>query len=301
MTSGTLVTIVAATKLSASMLGGVAGQLQRLGVDGVAPEWLEPETAADIHLPNLHPDPNTLQKLAAALRNTEAVDIFIQPDDNSRRKKLLVADMDATIVVGETLDDLAAHLGIADKITPITARAMRGELDFAAALRERVAMFKGMPFSVLEDVAKKIQLVTGAQTLLRTMAAQGARCVLASGGFDFFTAIAAARAGFHANHGNRLLFDDQGRAIGQVGEPVLDKNTKREILLAETARLGISIADSVTIGDGANDLPMLLTAGMGVAYYAKPAVRDQVINQINHTDLTSLLYAQGYSRRMWQG
>ena len=299
--TGTLVTIVGSTDLPASTLGAVAQRLQRLGADGVEPAWLEPAKAADIRLPSIQATPDTLKKLADELRNVSAVDIFIQPDDSHRRKKLLVADMDATIVVGETLDELAAHLGIADQITPITARAMRGELDFAEALKARVAMLKGMSFSVLEAVGQSMQLTTGAQTLVRTMAAHGARCVLASGGFDFFTGLAAARAGFQAHHGNRLLFDYEGRALGLVGDPILDKNTKRQILQAETGKLGIIPSDSLTIGDGANDLPMLLAAGMGVAYYAKPAVRDQVINQINCTDLTSLLYAQGYPRRMWQG
>ncbi len=298
--AGTVVTLVAprAGGLSDSMVADATARLHRLAGGSVALDVLAEGQALDLLLPQTLPQPALLQAIRNEFQNLNLpVDVFAQAADAGRRKKLLVADMDATIVVGETLDELAAHLGIEDKVAPITARAMRGELDFAAALAERVAMLKGMPFEVIDKVRSALALSPGAEVLVRTMAAHGARCVLASGGFDVFTGAVAVRCGFHAHFGNRLEIDSAMRATGQVLPPLVDKDRKRAIVLEEARRLAIAPHDAITVGDGANDIPMLQAAGIGVAYHAKPAVCAATGFQVRHGDLTALLYLQGYKSR----
>ncbi len=221
------------------------------------------------------------------------IDMFVVPSAN-RRKKLLLADMDATIVTGETLDDLAELAGIGEEISAITARAMRGELDFEEALRARVGKLAGFPESLLHEAYNQMTLSGGARTLVRTMANFGAQCVLVSGGFTFFTSRVAERCGFDAHHGNELgvSFD---KLSGEVIPPILDKGAKLSYLYKYCSLLGIDVAEAVTVGDGANDLPMLQAAGLGVGYHPKPAVRAGVQNSIIHSDLVSLLYMQGYT------
>lgn len=303
--AGTVVTLVAprAGGLSDSMFVRAADRLHKLAGESVVHEVLAEGQAIDLVLPKTPPQIPLLQAIRHEFQNLNPpADVFVQAADAARRKKLLVADMDATIVVGETLDELAAHLGIEDKVAPITARAMRGELDFAQALAERVAMLKGMPFDVIEKVRASIDLSPGAEVLVRTMAAHGARCVLASGGFDVFTGAVATRCGFHAHFGNRLEIDDSTmKATGLVLPPLVDKDRKRTIVQDEARRLGISPADAMTVGDGANDIPMLQAAGAGVAYHAKPLVCAATPYQVRHGDLTALLYLQGYKRSEFVG
>jgi phosphoserine phosphatase len=224
----------------------------------------------------------------------QQLDWCLQPLD-SRRKQLLVADMDSTIINVECLDELADFAGLKAEISAITERAMRGELAFEGALRERVAMLKGLPVTALQQTYdERVRLNPGARTLVRTMAANGARCVLVSGGFSFFTRRVAQAAGFQAEQGNRLIEAD-GVLAGVVGEPIVGREAKLAALLEEAAALQLPLSATLAIGDGANDLAMIEAAGLGVAYRAKPIVAAQADARIDHTDLTSLLYFQGYS------
>lgn len=219
------------------------------------------------------------------------VDVFATPRAG-RAKKLLIADMDATIVEGETLDELAARAGIGERVAAITARAMAGELDFRAALDERVGLLEGLPEGALADTLDAMRLTSGAADLVAGMRAAGATCVLVSGGFTFFTGAIARRCGFHAHHGN-VLEVAGGVLTGRVVEPVLDKDTKLRLLMQYVGQMGITPQDVLAIGDGANDIPMLRAAGLGVGFRPKPAVRAAVDNVVAHGDLTAVLYAQG--------
>jgi phosphoserine phosphatase len=210
-----------------------------------------------------------------------------------RRKQLLLADMDSTIVTAETLDELAGEAGLKDVIAGITARAMRGEIDFPQALVERVALLAYLPESALAKTAAKLTLMPGAGTLVHTMKANGAFTALVSGGFKYFTSKVAARVGFELDLANDLAMAE-GRLTGKLQGPILDKDGKLNALQTLSAERGLTPADAVAVGDGANDLPMLLAAGLGVAYYGKPILREQVWAQVNHTDLRTLLFFQGY-------
>jgi phosphoserine phosphatase len=249
--------------------------------------------AADIFFE--HDDPTIVRaKAEDALERVQA-DICVQLVEH-RKKRLLIADMDSTIVSCECLDELADFAGLKREVAQITDRAMRGELNFEDALRERVAMIAGLP---LEDLQRcyneRVKLNPGARTLVATMAAAGARCVLVSGGFDFFTSRVAHAAGFHANWGNKLI--DDGEALtGRVAEPILGRGAKLSTLRAEAAGFGASMADTLAIGDGANDIDMITAAGLGVAYRAKPVLANEADAKLDKTDLTSLLYFQGYGQ-----
>nr|WP_324358365.1 phosphoserine phosphatase SerB [Phenylobacterium sp.] len=223
----------------------------------------------------------------------QPVDWCLQPLEG-RRKRLLVADMDSTIINVECLDELADFAGLKAEISAITERAMRGELAFEGALRERVAMLKGLPISALEETYdERVRLNPGARTLVRTMAANGAHCVLVSGGFNFFTVRVAAEAGFHADRANWLK-SEKGELTGEVGEPILGREAKLAALQEEAAAHDLALSQTLAIGDGANDLAMIEAAGLGVAYRAKPIVAAQAHARIDHCDLTALLYFQGY-------
>jgi phosphoserine phosphatase len=212
-----------------------------------------------------------------------------------RRKKLLVADMDSTIINVECLDELADMAGLKPRIAAITERAMRGELEFEAALKERVGMLKGLKLDALERTyAERVRLNPGARSLLATMRAHGAHTMLVSGGFGFFTRRVAEAAGFHAERGNTLL-DDGERLTGEVGLPILGREAKLQALEQAVESLKIEFSESLAVGDGANDLAMIQKAGLGVAYHAKPVVAQAAAAAINHNDLTALLYLQGYN------
>ncbi|MDB5449307.1 MAG: serB [Phenylobacterium sp.] len=221
------------------------------------------------------------------------VDACVQPAAG-RRKRLMVADMDSTIINVECLDELADFAGVKAQVSAITERAMRGELEFEGALRERVGMLKALPLTALQSAYdERVRLNPGARTFVRTMAADGARCVLVSGGFTFFTGRVAAAAGFHANRANTLI-DADGALTGVVGEPILGREAKLAALKEEAAALGLDLFQTLAIGDGANDLAMIEAAGLGVAYRAKPIVAAQADAKVDYADLTALLYFQGY-------
>jgi phosphoserine phosphatase len=234
-----------------------------------------------------------LRSRATAGLAGERIDFCVQAAEG-RRKRLLVADMDSTIIGCECLDELADFAGLKAEISAITERAMAGELPFEAALTERVSRLAGLDLSALQQTYdERVRLNPGARTLARTMTAHGARCVLVSGGFDFFTSRVAAAAGFAAHRANRLI-DDGARLTGKVGMPILGREAKLAALREEAAELGVPLSDTIAIGDGANDLAMIEAAGLGVAWRAKPIVAAQADARIDHTDLTALLYFQGY-------
>jgi phosphoserine phosphatase len=234
--------------------------------------------------------------LAEARARAEGLALDINLVSTSRRrKKLLVADMDSTIINVECLDELADMAGLKPQIAAITERAMRGELEFEAALRERVGMLKGLKLDALEKTyLERVRLNPGAQSLIATMRAQSAHTLLVSGGFGYFTRRVAEAAGFHVERGNTLL-DDGEKLTGEVGTPILGRAAKLEALEEAVARLRIDFAESLAVGDGANDLAMIQKAGLGVAYHAKPVVAAAASAAINHNDLIALLYLQGYS------
>jgi phosphoserine phosphatase len=225
-----------------------------------------------------------------------AVDVVVQPTAR-RNKKLFVADMDSTMIVQECIDELADYAGLKARISAITKRAMCGEIEFEPALRERVALLKNLPVSVIDEVIeKRIRLTPGARALVTTMRAHGAYTCLVSGGFTLFTGRIAALIGFDDNRANRLVIEN-GKLAGRVEEPILGRDAKLAALRELTARLKLDAADTLVAGDGANDIPMIEAAGLGVAYRAKPAVAAAAQARIDHSDLTALLYLQGYRRK----
>ncbi|BDW97062.1 phosphoserine phosphatase SerB [Thalassospira tepidiphila] len=213
----------------------------------------------------------------------------------TRRKKLLIADMDSTIVTGETLDELAEFAGVKDRVAAITARAMNGELDFEAALDERVGLLEGMSTEMLKEAWKTVEYTGGARQLVATMKANGGFVALVSGGFDFFTGAVRAELGFDYDQAN-VLIEKDGKLTGKVQKPVLDRQAKVDALETLSAQQGITVDDAIAVGDGANDLQMISLAGTGVAFHAKPSVQEQARICINHGDLTALLYLQGYAK-----
>jgi phosphoserine phosphatase len=222
------------------------------------------------------------------------IDAIVVPSEG-RRKKLLVADMESTTIENEMLDELAEFLGLRDKISAITARAMNGEIDFAGALKERVGLLKGLPVGKLDEAAQRIRYMPGGATLVATMKRHGAYCALVSGGFTHFTGLVRRKLGFDLDSANVLTHD--GKTLsGTVEPPVLGKEAKLATLQRLAKEQNIAPDDTLAVGDGANDLPMLTEAGLGVAFHAKPAVAAQVAARIDHCDLTALLYLQGYRR-----
>jgi phosphoserine phosphatase len=255
---------------------------------GGGARWLSPGVAAEFAVPGV---PDSVAPTWEALQ-AQGIDLAVQAE-GPRRRRLLLADMDSTMIRQECIDELADEAGVGARVAAITARAMNGELDFAAALRERVGLLAGLPEAVIDRVlAQRITLMPGGAVLLATMRAWGARAALVSGGFTAFTGPVAARLGFDEHRANVLLADG-GVLSGRVAEPILGKEAKVAALEEITARMGIAAGDVLAVGDGANDLPMLLAAGLGVALHAKPAVQAQARVRVNHGDLTALLFLQG--------
>ena len=239
-------------------------------------------------------DPTTVLAAAKTVPGADAFDINLV-ETAQRKKKLLIADMDSTIINVECLDELADMAGLKPRIAAITERAMRGELEFESALRERVGMLKGLPLGALEKTyAERVRLNPGAKNLLATMRANGAHTMLVSGGFGFFTKRVAEAAGFHVERGNTLL-DDGTALTGEVATPILGREAKLAALEEAVAHLNLDFAETLAVGDGANDLAMIQKAGMGVAYHAKPVVAAAASHAISKNDLTALLYMQGYT------
>ncbi len=260
-------------------------------VPTAAIDWLAPSRAFDIAFSG---DPDAVRaSLHQAMQDVWLLDFNIVPCEN-RRKRLLVADMDSTIIGCECIDELADMAGLKPQVAAITERAMRGELDFPAALRERVALLKGLPLEALARVyAERVRLNPGARALTATMRVNGAHTLLVSGGFTYFTTRVAEDAGFEAQQGNRLL--DDGKVLtGEVGDPILGREAKLEALEEGVVRFGLTRSDTLAVGDGANDLDMIKRAGLGVAYHAKPVVAAAASASIAHGDLSALLYLQGY-------
>ncbi|MDD7910354.1 phosphoserine phosphatase SerB [Pseudovibrio exalbescens] len=256
-------------------------------------EWLNPGIAADIFTTQALSVSEATDTLRSALGETP-VDLFVQPATN-RRKRLLIADMDSTMIGQECIDELAAELGLKDTIAAITERAMRGEIEFEPALQERVALLKGLDSSVVEKViAERITLTPGGRTLVQTMKANLGYAALVSGGFTVFTSKIAEKIGFDENRANTLL-EEAGKLTGTVQMPILGKQAKLDRLNELLSEKKIEPDDVIAVGDGANDLAMLERAGIGAAFYAKPAVAAQADMRIDHSDLTALLYIQGYN------
>jgi phosphoserine phosphatase len=224
-----------------------------------------------------------------------SLDVVVQPAAN-RRKKLFLADMDSTMIGQECIDELAAFAGLKEHVAAITERAMRGEIAFEPALRERVALLKGLPVTVIDEVLRdRISLTPGARALVATMRAHGAHAALVSGGFTLFTDRVAAMIGFDENRANKLTIVDGHKLAGTVAEPIFGRDAKRAALIELRDELGLAPHETMAVGDGANDLDMIAEAGLGVAYHAKPKVAEAAAARIDHNDLTALLYVQGYT------
>ncbi len=276
--------------LDESVLADIADRLP--GAE--PPDWLAPRQVCDIRFvgPMADDAQRDLQRALREQLDGRPIDVAVQPPEG-RRKRLLIADMDSTIVVGETLDDLAAHAGLKPKIAEITARAMRGELEFKGALRERISLLAGLRETALAETYERLEVMPGAATLVATMKSTGAYAALVSGGFIHFTSRVRDRLGFDEDSANDLEIAD-GRLTGKIVEPIRDRDAKRATLMTLCHRLDIPHGAALAVGDGANDLDMIEAAGMGVAFKAKPAVRAAARFAVDHGDLTTLLYYQGY-------
>ncbi|CAN5176554.1 phosphoserine phosphatase SerB [soil metagenome] len=257
-------------------------------------DWLFEGVAADIRFSSTDDIRTISDRLRQALNGLRA-DVVVQPQID-RRKKLLLADMDSTMIGQECIDELADFAGLKAHVAAITERAMRGEIEFEPALRERVALLKDLPVTVVDEVLKsRITLTPGAVELVRTMRANGAYACLVSGGFTLFTKRVAELIGFQENRANELLTEN-GKLTGQVAEPILGREAKLATLVELRESFDLDNLDTLVVGDGANDLAMIEQAGVGVAYHAKPAVAAAAGARIDHGDLTALLYMQGYKR-----
>ena len=255
-----------------------------------APDWLAPGRACDLVLEGIGLE--AAEAAAHAAIGTAPIDVLVQPA-GGRRKRVFVADLESTIIENEMLDELAEFAGLREHVAEITRRAMNGELDFAAALAERVALLKDLPETVLAEAATRIRLMPGARLLLATLRRAGVTTALVSGGFTVFAEPIAAELGFDRLVANRLDIAD-GRIEGTVAAPIVTREEKRDALLALARECGVPLDATLAVGDGANDLPMLEAAGLGIAFRAKPAVAAAARWRIDHADLTALLYAQGY-------
>jgi phosphoserine phosphatase len=281
--------------LTETLLTAARRALSSLGANAGGAEWLAAGEAADVIFDDLDPD-----QADAAIRQAldgAPIDCIAQPLEH-RRKRLLIADMESTIIEQEMLDEIADLKGIKPQIADITARAMNGEIDFVGAMNARVALLAGLPETEIEALMKRITFTPGAVALVRTMRANGARTLLVSGGFTLFADQVAATLGFDFVSANVLEFSGApGRRTltGKVVPPIRDRADKLDRLTGQAGRHRIPLIETIAVGDGANDVPMLLAAGLGVAFHAKPAVKQAVRARVEHAGLAALLYAQGYS------
>ncbi len=258
-----------------------------------APSWIEADTACDIGFTG------DMASARAALEGLiPATDVVVQPADG-RTKRLLISDMDSTMITVECIDELADYAGFKDRVSEITERAMRGELDFEAALDARVGLLADLDADVIDRChAERVKIMPGAEALVRTMKRDGATCILVSGGFTLFADRVAEAIGFDTAISN-VLGVSEGRLDGTVARPIVGAARKREVLVEAAAGAGVPLSATLAVGDGANDIPMIEVAGLGAAYHAKPATAAAAGARIDHCDLTALLYAQGYARRDW--
>ena len=288
-----IATLIAKERLAGGDISQAEDALRAVSIEPMGRSWIEDGTACDL-LFSANPAP-ARQALDGMLAG---VDVVVQGEAN-RRKKLLVADMDSTMITVECIDELADYAGLKAEVADITERAMRGELRFEAALRARVALLKGLDETIIDRCrAERVRLTPGARALVRTMRRDGALTILVSGGFTRFADPVGAEIGFDRVIANRLLGAD-GRLDGSVAEPIVGAEAKRLALLDGLAEAGLDAAASLAVGDGANDIPMIEAAGLGVAFRAKPVAAAAADARIDHGDLGALLYAQGYRRAEW--
>ncbi|OSQ38344.1 phosphoserine phosphatase SerB [Thalassospira mesophila] len=292
----TLITAPNSGALTPDMIDKATTTLKAAGAHLGDVVWLAQDEACDIAFKGI-----TLGQADQALEKCNIDADKVVQAATGRAKKLLIADMDSTIVTGETLDELADFAGVKDRVAAITARAMNGELDFEAAIDERVGLLAGMASAMLNEAWKRVEYTSGARELVATMRANGAFAALVSGGFDFFTSAVRRELGFDFDQANVLLTHADNTLTGKVQKPVLDRQAKVDALEMLAAQNGITAQDAIAVGDGANDLQMISIAGTGVAFHAKPSVQKQARIRINHGDLTALLYLQGYGRDQFVG
>jgi phosphoserine phosphatase len=286
-------TLIAAETLKAGDISSAADRLSSAGVTDLSQSWIEPEKAADLHFSG---DPVVArQALEAAI---PGVDIIVQATAR-RRRSLIIADMDSTMITVECIDELADYAGIKEEIAAVTEAAMRGELNFETALRSRVALLKGLPeTAIAQCLAEQVKIMPGACALVRTIRAHGGYAVLVSGGFTRFANPVGAAIGFDRVIANQLGI--AGNELdGSVGNPIIGAQSKREALAAAMAERGLMREATLAVGDGANDIPMIEAAGLGVAYHAKPKTQAAASAAIRYGDLSALLYAMGYPKAEW--
>jgi phosphoserine phosphatase len=287
-----IATLIAAGRLDDRLVDRALGLLREVDPNAAFRHWIDEGDAADLRFTG------DFKAARWALSALEDVDVIVQPDE-PRWKRLLVADMDSTIIGQECIDELADYAGLKDKVARITERAMQGELDFPGALRERVRLLAGLDERALKRcLDERVRLTSGAETLVQTMRAGGASCLLVSGGFLSFAEPVAKTVGFDRVRANRLVFAG-GKLSGEVGDPIVDAMAKREALVEARVQLGLRKEDVLAIGDGANDKLMVEEAGLGIAFRAKPALIEVADAELRYHGLDALLWVQGVRRRDW--
>jgi phosphoserine phosphatase len=289
-----IASLIAKERLEGGDISAAEDRMAAAGAHAFARSWIEADTACDL----LFSQGEDAARMA--LEGVfEGVDVIVQPEAE-RRRGLLIADMDSTMISVECIDELADYAGLKAEVAAITERAMRGELDFEGALRARVALLEGLDAAAIDRCrAERVRLTPGARALVRTMRREGAGTVLVSGGFTAFAEPVGAEIGFETVVANRLVVK-AGRLIGKVEPPIVGAETKRQTLLDALARRGLEASAALAVGDGANDIPMIQAAGLGVAYHAKPGAAAAARARVVHNDLTALLFAQGYARSEWE-
>ena len=288
-----IATLIAAERISSGDISAAEDALRVRGIEPMGRSWIEEDVACDLLF---SADPAAAREALQGL--VPGADLVVQ-GEAGRRKRLLVADMDSTMITVECIDELADYAGLKAEVAAVTERAMRGELDFETALRERVALLEGLDEAAIDRChEERVRITPGAEALVRTMRREGGYCLLVSGGFSRFADRVAGAIGFDRAVSNALLFE-QGRLSG-VAEPIVGAKAKRDALVDAAASQGAKLSDVIAIGDGANDIPMLEAAGLGIAFHAKPRVAAAADARIDHGDLGALLFAQGYARSEWE-
>ena len=288
-----IATLIAKERLSSGDISSAEDALRQAGIDPMGRSWIEEDLACDLLFST---SPQAARRALEGL--VPQADVIVQGEAH-RRRKLLVSDMDSTMITVECIDELADYAGLKAEVSGVTERAMRGEIDFETALTQRVALLKDLDEKLLgRCLEERVGITPGAIPLVRTMKGAGALCILVSGGFTAFANEVAEVIGFDHAVSNELEVEN-GRLTGAVGRPIVGAYAKKDALLDAAVLAGVGIEETLAVGDGANDIPMLESAGLGVAYHAKPAAAEAAGARIDHCDLTALLYAQGYPRSEW--